>query len=390
MSEQLSDVELTDYIVGALSANVPCPSDLPTYVGLFVKLAAGESQCDPELKYLMAMRSTVFHLMGCKVWEVDTRQSRSQADSHSHQTQRQDGWSQAQSTGQSTSFRDAVGQSRYNDFNDAAMDAASSRNAQSQSHDESGACMQDIGHGGAMSEGEANRQFVNESVRGNQERMNNSIRGTGDRSGCHYTFSGSKTEGQGGGANFLINAAGSSTGTRTAWTEYRSGHSKNHTGVRRQQFAEAQRNTLDYRNDANERQNSSYFNSHIDDGSNSSTAAHSEDHANGHRDSSSHAEGLGQSANETKAGSENSNQGTSQSHSDGEQHRERNGSGFSVMDSQKLHQRFEHLKRLYSQLTEQIEFRKMQLRRTVGANYGTFSPKSCVPPLPSPCRVGSC
>lgn len=372
-----------NYILTMMTAADPCaPSDLATRIGLFWKLANVQSMCDPHLQYLIATREVVKYLMGCKVWEVDTRQSRSQSDMTSTTERRQDGWSQAQSTGQSTSFRDAIGQSRYNDFSDAAMDAQSSRNAQAQSHDESSACMQDIGHGETLDESEGERLSNLERYTGSQSRTRNLDQGEGSRGNCNYQFNADGTKGQSYGTGLW---QGGGTGNRNTWTAYSSDFTKNTEKIRNASFRETQSDSSQQTTSKMERQSSSYFNSHIDDGSSSSTAAHSEDHASGTRDSKSHAEGLGQAANETKAQGQNSAQGTSRSHSDGEEHRERDSSGFAVMDSQKLHQRFEHLKTLYDQYTEHIEHHKRVLMSGMSGKSGVIKYSGCLAGLPDPC-----
>ena len=367
------------------AADQYCPSDIGPIIALYWNLSKLQSTCDQHLQYLLTCREMIKYLMGCKVWEVDQVTSRSGSDMGSTTERRQDGWSQAQSTGQSTSFRDAIGQSRYNDFNDAAMDAASSRNAQSQSHDESSACMQDIGHGESLEETKGERRSDTERFVGRQSQAQNKDDGEGFRSSCNYQYTGSKTKGASYGFSLW---QGGSTGQKSTWTAYSSDSTHNLEKVRNASFRETQEDSSQQSTSKTERQSSSYFNSHIDDGSSSSTAAHSEDHASGHRDSSSHAEGLGQSASEAKAGSENSNQGTSQSHSDGEEHRERHSSSFGVMDGLKLHQRFEHLKMLYDQYNKHIEHHKEQARATMGARGGRFTYTGCLVGLPESCYVG--
>lgn len=384
----LSPQQYKDYIVTAMSLSDPCaPSDLNQTVALFWDLSKLQSMCDPELQYLLTTRETIKYLMGCKVWEVDYSQSRSQNDMGFRSTQRQDGWNQAQSTGQSTSFRDAIGQSRYNDFSDASMDAVSQRNAQAQSHDESEACMHDIGHGGSMSETQGERKSRNQSVSGSQNQAIRRTDGKGSRGSCNYRFSASKARGDSYGALLWM---GGATGKRSSWTQYQRDYTENEEKVRNSAFRESQANSAGGSNSKTERQSSSYFNSHIDDGSSSQTTAHSEDHATGSRDSKSHAEGLGQSSNESKGQGQHSMQGTSQAHSDGEQHRERNSSGYSVMDSAKLHQRFQHLRNMYDQLTERIEHEKAHLRAGMKIYGGLFKHTSCLPGLPEPCFCSSC
>lgn len=386
MNCTLTPIEYKTYIVTSLSLADPCaPNDLNQSVDLFWELAKLQSMCDPELRYLLATREAIKYLMGCKVWEVDYSKSTSRNDMGFTSEQRQDGWNQAQSTGQSTSFRDAIGQSRYNDFSDASMDAISQRNAQANSHDESSACMHDIGHGGNLSETQGERASRNERLTGSHSQTQNQTGGRGSRGSCNYQFSSGKTVGD----NSTLGVIQSgSTGRRTAWTAFSSDHTKNVERVRNSAFRESKANSAGGSNSKTERQSSSYFNSHVDDSSRSSTQAHSEDHAAGTRDSKSHAEGLGQSANETKSQSQNSMQGTAQAHSDGEQHRERNSSGFSVMDSAKLHQRFEHLKDMYDQLSERIEYRKWQLRSGVKIFNGLMVHSPCFPSLKEPCNVG--
>lgn len=384
----VTDSQYKAYIATVMAAADPCaPSDMAQIISLYWNLSKLQSACDAHLQYLLACREMIKYLMGCKVWEVNQRTARTGSDMGSTTERRQDGWSQAQNTGQATSFRDAVGQSRYNDFSDAAMDAASSRNAQSQSHDESGACMHDIGHGESLEETQGERLSDMERYTGSQSQAQNKNDGEGFRSSCNYQYSGSKTKGASYGFSLW---QGGSTGTKSTWTAYSSDSTQNKEQVRNASFRESQSDSSQQSTSKTERQSSSYFNSHIDDGSSSSTAAHSEDHASGNRDSTSHAEGLGQGASETKAGSENSNQGTSQSHADGEEHRERNASSFGVMDDLKLHQRFEHLKDLYDQYTKHIEHHKEQNRATMGARGGKFIYRGCLVGLPEPCYVSAC
>lgn len=382
----LSPIEYKTYIVTSLSLADPCaPTDLNQSVDLFWELAKLQSMCDPELRYLFTTREAIKYLMGCKVWEVDYSKTVSRNDMGFTSEQRQDGWNQAQSTGQSTSFRDAIGQSRYNDFSDSSMDAISQRNAQANSHDESEACMHDIGHGGNLSETQGERKSRNERVAGSQTQAIRRTDGKGSRGSCNYQFSAAKARGSNYGGLLWT---GGASGRRTGWTAYSRDYTKNEEKVRNSGFRESQANSAGGSNSKTERQSSSYFNNHVDDSSRSSTQAHSEDHAAGTRDSKSHAEGLGQSANETKSQSQNSMQGTAQAHSDGEQHRERNSSGFSVMDSAKLHQRFEHLKDMYDQLSERIEYRKWQLRSGVKIFNGLMVHSPCFPSLKEPCNVG--
>ena len=237
-----------------------------------------------------------------------------------------------------------------------------------------------------MDETKGERLSDSERLTGQQSQMRNHNKGNGNRGSCNYQYSGSKTKGDTYGVSLW---QGGATGQKSAWTAFSSDHTKNHEEVRNQAFRETQGDSSTQTTSKTEKQSASYFNSHIDDGSSSSTGAHSEDHASGNRDSTSHAEGLGQSSNESKAQSENSMQGTSQSHADGEEHRERNTSGFSVMDGAKLHQRFEHLKMLYDQYSEHIEHHRRQLMAGMGPKFGQFVYKGCLPGLPEACYVGS-
>lgn len=352
--------EIRTYLLNYLSIADPClGSSMNQEIDLFWELAGYTAPCnDLELIFYNVQRESIKYLMGCDVWNVDYRSRQSILTVRGKSEGRQDGWSQAQNTTQATDFSDHIGQSRYNDFSDASMDSGSTRDAWSESHDKSGACMHDVGYGESVSDSHAVRfsHATREAKSASRDRGQG--RSSGTRTGCNYQYSAGKGNGEVRGSSGIGIGWGSNhTGRKTGWTMYT--HSETETDDKHDSvgFRENRSQAHSDTQNTSQRQSGSYFNAHIDDSSWSTHSAHGEEHSQSFRDSRSHAEGLGQSANESKAQSENSNQATSQSHSDGEQHRLTERSSSLNMDSEALHQRFSNLKRIYDQLSDKIKRR---------------------------------
>lgn len=383
----ISPTQYQNYLLAYLTAADPCaPGDLGAKLGLWWSITKMQSGCDAELQFLMTKREAIKYLMGCAAYQVNQRDSRAETHSKTVGETRQDGWMQAQQTNQNSNFADSVGQQRYNDFSDASADSGSKRDAMAESHDKAAQCMHDIGHGESLTENEALRESASHRHSQNFKEGEGEIRGNGARSGCNYTFSQSKTQSE---TRHVVIAGAAHTGRGSTWDAFSRNVTESYQQNKSRSYGETLNRAATGSNSTSQRTSSSYFNAHVDDGSSSSTQAHSEEHSTSFRDTRSHAEGLGQGANESKSQGQQSAQATSQAHSDGEAHRQTNKNGFLIMDALSLHQRFEHLKYLYDQATEQIAFRRSILAAGVKVKAGALSqafldeccPKNAVRPF---------
>lgn len=385
----ITPTQYKTYITTLLTAADPCaPQDLFVRVGLWWDLMGMQSGCDSELRYLLTQREGLKYLMGCAAHQVDQSDSKAQSLMNSKATTRQDGWSQAQQTNQSTTFADAVGQDRYNDFSNASSDATSSQDSQSEAHDRSSACMHDVGHGESLVENNAKRDALTFANSNSFSDSENSTTGFGKRNGCNYSFSRSETLGR----NFAIfSGQAGHTETNSAWQMYTNNETETFDRTAARAYNESHAHSEGGSNSTSQRTSNSYFNALVDDSSSSSTQAHSESHSQSAKDAKSHAEGLGQGANESKSRGEQSAQATNQAHADGEQHRLTTRTAFATMDSAKLHQRFEHLKAMYDQVTSQIEYKRMILKSGSKMAYSamtTFAMDCCAPiAIGRPCHA---
>lgn len=360
MTHCLTSEQYKAFILTSLTVAEPCASEvLKDQIDLLWSVNKALSACDLELHYLLTRRSAISILMGCYTRQIDTRDARSESHSRSRQEQRADGWSQAQQSNQAVSFADSVGTARYNDDSVSSGKSGSSRNASGSSYSDTYTKFDDIGSGASQSDSTQTASGQRQNVSSSNAETSGNGSERGGRSGCNYSISKSKTNGQGfnigvvgGGYRSTGNTSDSFASSYAQQQQYDTRDGSNSRSVQGSSSQQAQSN----------RTSSSYFNALSDSSSKSISGSRSDDESSSFRDSEAHASGYGSGAGDSQARGNSSAQATSQSHDEAESHRTATRSGFAVLDDVKAHQRFLHLTTLYDQATQLIELKRKRVR----------------------------
>lgn len=390
-----SEQQIKQFAIDYLLAADPCIAEklLGDRFEMFWEIAGYQSACDLELRLLLTQREGLKYLMNLDAALVDYTDTRSRSAIRGETSQRQDGWQQSQNTAQSTDFSDSIGKSRFEEFTNAAMDANSSRNAFSNSHDEASSCMSDTGHGEGVADAHAIRETTSYRIGIGSGLEHIEGANNGKRRGCNYQWSGGRAEGSTKGSSILGTGwSANHVGRKSGWTMYTKNITE--TNDKRDSAGVTERRSKETGNVVNrsERESGSYFNAHIDEGAHSEHLAHGEDHSSSLRNASTHAQSKGQGSTEAKSEAQSSNQATGQTHADGESHRlfERNSNR--VLDAEKRHQRFVALKNIYDQIVTRVLHRRGEIRGATAPAMGymtTTQILACMPrgwsTIPEPC-----
>lgn len=348
------------FILTSLSVAEPCAKEvLADQIDLLWSVNRALSACDDELHYLLTRRAAITLLMGCYTRQIDTRDARSESHSRSQQTQRSDGWSQAQQSNQAVAFADSVGTARYNDLSVGSGKSGSRRNASGSQYSDTYTKFDDIGSGASFTDSASSAAGQRQNVSTSTARTTGNGEERGGRSGCNYSISKSKTNGQG----FNIGVAGGgfrSTGNTSdtfasSYAQQQQFDTRDGSNSRSVQGSSTQRSQSD-------RTSTSYFNALSDSSSKSISGSRSDDESSGFRDNEAHASGYGSGAGDSQARGNSASQATSLSRDEAEAHRTANRSGFAVLDDIKAHQRFLHLTALYDQATQLIDLKRKRVR----------------------------
>jgi len=372
----LSPIEYQQFIVRSLTVADSCALPiLEPQIGLLWDLSGGFG-CDRELQYLYTRLQALKIVMACSAKDVDSRYQNAEDHTRTTAESREDGWSQAQATAQNFRVSDACSTARYDDVAKGQMRSGSTRTARSSAVDDAYSAYRDEGKGKSRSYqtlhtiGQTNASTESETF------QTGVTTGRGSRKGCKYDFSQSADSGSSNAVNITVGAGvgavagvseNSSIWDMEMYQSAASNQTATNTGCGTRNIFNDHRQRTRRTRDA-----CGFFDAMVDATSNSKTVADATDVFTSFRDQFAHADGAGESKAKAQARSENSAQGTSKAHNDAESHRRMTQQGFSQTDDIKAHQRFEHLKKLYDNTWENIQYKKKLLASRIGATVGNL------------------
>ena len=372
----LTKQDYIDYAIFSLSVAEPCAVDiLGDSAEALWEVFQGQSMCDQELCYLLIRLQLIKLVMGCYVWQVDNTHRTAGTKSSGVSSSQQDDWSQGQSTSQTSNFNDSAAHNRYDDQSRSMSVSSSWMLSNSDSHDERHSQRKDTGAGKASSNMDAERTTSSRSSGESESTTESNNDHAGSRSGCNYQWSDQAADGT---ANVVnagivgVGAAASSAGTvsKSNWDMFVSNSNQSSDNSEKHDTSGAAARSESTSSSEMNANRNSYFNALVDGDSTGTSQSKFRQDAESMRDGSSHADGEGSSASAAKSQGQTSRQGTIQGHGEGSTRRRSSRSGFARMDGAKAHQRFLHLRDLYDNTYELIEWRRHQLRAQIKPQVG--------------------
>lgn len=385
MECQVTRQEYIDFITFSLTLADPCAPDFINSQVLlsFWTLQRPFSMCNDELLYLLVRREALKLLMLCTAPQVNTKRGQSDANSATRATTRLDGYSQRQATNSSSGRADSVFTQRYNDANKSRTDATTTLVSQTIAHDRSESGMSDTGHGESRTDTSTSHLIRASGYTDGfeSEQVVTNTRGQGG--GCVFDFSADDeksigdTDGVGAvgdfyqGSNTATALTGwSTTGGRSVSQHFQTDYSWSRLardGGGAARLLSANTSTEQQRSN---RQSSDWFHAVRDEHSSSQEQSDFISTGRGTRDGVAHADGSGSSKAESKTKESGAGQSTSLAHEDNEARREMNATSFAVSDFVAAGQRYQHLRMLFDNTLQSIEYLRMLLKARMKPSTG--------------------
>lgn len=332
-----------------------------------------QSMCDLELHYLLVRYEAIKILMGCYTRQVDFSLGNSGGTNRTTLTQRRDGRSQAQNTGQNTAFSDAVGSQVFNDESISTSQTSSFLSSGSGDDAHTYGTRTDKGTGFSYSTSLGDSFNSTVSTRNAFSSTKGVTESKRKTRGCDYehTANVSNSNTLSGGVA-VITAEISGSATVNNWDKYYNNLTKSFDNAERHGFNRSVR--LSYSNSRSETRSAhgSHFNNLVDGWNQSENQSAFASSAGSVRHSLGRAHGEGGSANRAKTQAEASAQGTSDSYDDGEVHRRAIRTSFKTLNSVNQSQRFKHLLTLLKNTEELINYSREHLRGGFRASIGVI------------------
>lgn len=342
---------------------VACSDKLPESVDFWWDLNGQCLYSDHQLRFLQVMSFGYKSLMACLSQQVDITRSRGEQHSRNKATSRADGWSEAQQTQGASSRSDSISHAFYGDFSNRAMDSRAERNSKSTSRDDEYRNYDDTGEGGSSSITDAETIGC---MRGDATASSQTVStttGNGSRSGCDYTYTLMSENGQGHKQVVGTLWAGESNdASGTAWDRYMSHNEQYDQTDASQSSSKSDSESTSKSDGITNRDSSAYFYALVDSNNRGSSQSRSDDQSHATRAEDDHAEGFGQAQSAGNSEGNNQMQGSSKAHDDSEAARHREASGWSIADTLRLSQRFQHIRQLYDQNLLLIQQRERELK----------------------------
>jgi len=372
----LTPAQIQAYIISSLTVADPCGQATltPARLSMLWGLMRFQAACSLDLHYWLVRREAIKLVMACYSRQIDLADGHSESHSVATADSRQDGYSQAQSTGQGMRLQDAIGTARYNDAFNAQGTTGSQTDGSSSSFADSFSSSLAVADGTSRADSQSHRE--GQASRTQINSFSRLATGTGESSSfsrqAGYTedvFAGLALPGFGFTLHIIIhnNQGINSSTSRNERIE--------------QQFGQGQMNGFSTATGNSSSESSDLFNSQGQSAASGQSGARSDQAGSSFADQTGAGSGLGANQDEMRSRGTSSSQGSNLAHSDGEAHRRMNASGFSQDDEFSYHQRFLHLQTLFDNATQMIAHLRMRRAASTKFNFGQME-ATCQPLLP--------
>lgn len=363
----LIDKEWKELVAKELSIGGYQCGDISNNVDFWWSLRASCVYSDKKLRYLYVLSDGYSALMACMAQQVDTSRSSGEQHSRNKAKSRADGWSEAQQTQGASSRSDSISRAFYDDFTNREMDSRAERNSKSTSREDEYRNYDDTGSGGSSSITDAETIGCGSSAKTTSSKGITSTAGNGTRGGCDYTYTSWGANGAGvstadGALGLSGSVSVSGNGTLNNWDRFMSHSEKYEQDDKQSSASESNSLSTQKRDSITNRDSSAYFYALVDGNNRGSSQSRSDDQSHATRREDDHAEGFGQAQSSGNSEGNNQMQGSSKAHDDGEAARHTERSGWSMADTMRLSQRFQHIKQLYDQNSLLIKQRERELK----------------------------
>lgn len=364
-------------IVRLFSASSPCSEDLSEIVPGFWDLVGFEACFNTALRALLVKRETVLFLMGCEAYSVDTQEKHYRLDGLKKEDSESNLRAQSQSTGNSTRFQRAHGETRYDETSNGRTDARATRVMRGTEVGDGESHYRDDGRGGGFNNSGSSNEIEALEQRQHLNTIEAASQETGFRKDCNYEYS----ENRSNQASFLLpiiplSIGAGATSSTSEWRKFTSTRASDEDSSFRERH---QGNIHEIRDERTGRGSHTWQNNFFADvawNERDYEIRRSRDRSDHRRDTEAHAQGNGDGFFEDRTTAHNAAQGTAKI--EARMDHTRTYSRVSSRNEVSLagSQRFRNLLNLYDQLTEQIAHLKRRLRQRATARIGQL-PCNC-------------